>query len=412
MPEKPIRILRIIARLNIGGPAIQAITLSSDMRGKQYDTLLVSGKISSREGDMSYLADEKGVRPYIVSEMGREISILDDLGSFRKLRRVIKSYRPHIIHTHTAKAGTIGRLAGLSVNFLKSPQKRIKIVHTFHGHIFHSYFSYWKTRFFILIERFLAKYTDKIVVISPIQKEDICRRFSIAGREKVKIIPLGFDLSRFSTQGINRDKLKKKYFPDGSGDALIVGIVGRLTPVKNHRMFLDAVKHLKDQGKSQLFKFLIVGDGELKEELAEHANRLGVQKSVIFTGWQKDMPLLYGVMDILVLTSLNEGTPVTLIEAMASAKPVVATDVGGVRDLLGEVDGKRTDIYEPAQNGVIIPSQKADVLAQALLYLHENRDFSKRLGKQARNFVLDRYSKDRLLNDMDALYRGLVSFHP
>ena len=139
MPEKPFRILRIIARLNIGGPAIQAITLSSDMGGGRYDTLLVAGNVSAHEGDMSYLADEKGVKPHIVPEIGREISLLDDLRSFRKLRRIIQSYRPHIIHTHTAKAGTLGRLAGLSVNLSKPAHEKIKIVHTFHGHIFHSY---------------------------------------------------------------------------------------------------------------------------------------------------------------------------------------------------------------------------------------------------------------------------------
>jgi len=365
--------------------------------------------VSPYEGDMAYLAEKRGVRPYILPVLGREISPLGDLHSLAALRKTIQQFRPHIIHTHTAKAGTLGRLVGISFNALRKNSKRIRLVHTFHGHIFHSYFNRLKTIIFIQIERFLARFTDRIIVISPLQKDDICRKFKIAPSEKVRIISLGFELSPFVDCEKQRTKIREKYLLSNSKEILLVGIIGRLTQVKNHRMLLEAAKNLKDEGKIKFFRFLIIGDGELRESLKTYASKLDLQDYVTFIGWQKDMPDLYGALDIVVLTSLNEGTPVTLIEAMAASKPVVTTNVGGVSDLLGVLDKKTSDGYNLAQNGVLLPSGRGEILAKALFFLFKNRNMSEEMGKHAREFVLNQYSMERLVKDVEALYKELVT---
>jgi glycosyltransferase involved in cell wall biosynthesis len=398
--KTPTRILRIIARLNIGGPAIQAVTLSQAFSKGKYRTLLVCGRVSSSEGDMSYLADSKGVEPLILSALTKKISIAHDAISLAQVRETIRKFSPHIIHTHTSKAGTIGRLGGMSFNFMRGPRQRIKLVHTFHGHVFHDYFSPLQTRFFIEIERLLARFTDRIVVISPSQKEDICNTYRIAAPAKVRVVPLGFDLSRYLDQAAFN-----KTDPQGPCH---VGIVGRLTHVKNHRLLLEAARDLKDQGKDHHFRFLIIGDGELGEELKRYALKLEVDRSVVFLGWRKDMPSLYRNLDVVVLTSLNEGTPVTLIEAMAAGKPVIATDVGGVKDLLGTIDASANDGYNLARRGILIPSGKGKSLAGALLFVLENRASLNLMTERARSFALRQYDAERLVKDLDGLYRELT----
>lgn len=409
--EKPIRILRIIARLNVGGPAIQAVSLSANLSKDLFRTLLVCGSVSPDEGDMSYLAGEHGVEPYILPQLGRAISMTDDIRSFMALRKIIRRFRPHIIHTHTAKSGTLGRLAAVSLNLARGSRERIKLVHTFHGHVFHSYFGSLKTSLFIRIERFLARFTDRIVVISPRQQKDICQKFRIAGKEKVRVIPLGFDLSHFSGSENHRKDIREKFLSFQPQDTLLVGIIGRLTHVKNHRMLLDAAKCLKEKKADAYFKFLIIGDGELKEELMQYSDEIGVKDSFVFTGWQRSMPSVYSAIDIVALTSLNEGTPVSLIEAMASQKPVVATDVGGVGDLMGAVEGRDTDGFTIARNGILIPSKRGDILARALLFLLENKEASKKRVKNAREFVLNEFTLEGLVNNIEFLYNELLPFH-
>jgi glycosyltransferase involved in cell wall biosynthesis len=352
---------------------------------------------------MAYLAEKEGVAPLVLSGLGREISAFGDLRSFCSLRRIIREFRPHIIHTHTAKAGTLGRLAGLSRNVWRSGPERIRLVHTFHGHVFEGYFHPLKARMFMLIERVLAGFTDRIIVISRLQKRDICDRFRIVRPEKVAVIPLGFDLSAFS------DSLPK----DGRGaeesdHALRVGIIGRLTQVKNHRMLLKAVQGLETMGYGGRFRFFVVGDGELREDLAACARELGVEHLISFTGWKREMAPVYRTLDAVVLTSLNEGTPVTLIEAMASGIPVVATEVGGVPDLLGQVDKAPGEGYKLAQNGILVPSDRPESLAKALVFLLNHRQRSQEMAVRGKAFVLRRFSLDRLAGDIEALYRGLM----
>jgi glycosyltransferase involved in cell wall biosynthesis len=422
--KEPIRILRVIARLNIGGPAIQAVTLSDLLSKGRFRTRLVCGQVGAHEGDMSYLASSRQVDPVVLPSLGREISALDDLRSFSELRKIIGEFKPHLIHTHTAKAGTLGRLAGISMNAQRIFGRRIRLVHTFHGHVFHSYFSPLKTWAFMKIERFLARFTDRIIVISATQEKDICERYRIAHPRQVQVVPLGFDLSGFEKLG-----------PPPSQRIFSVGIIGRLTAVKNHRMLFEAVRILKDQGKDHPFNFFVVGDGEFRETLTREAAALGIEKKVVFTGWQKEMPEVYGKLDAVVLTSLNEGTPVSLIEAMAGARPVIATDVGGVRDLMGEIDPstalqsgsgstrseRRAEArgsgwvdtetgegYKLARHGILVPSGDSQAMAKALLFAVTHRTLTIEMAERARKHVLQTYSLERLVGDMTALYEGLV----
>ncbi len=399
-----VRILRIIARLNIGGPAIQAVALSKAFSEEPYESLLVCGRVGQDEGDMSYFAEEGGVQPLIIPQLGRELSPMADLRSFMALRKIIKRFQPQVIHTHTAKAGTLGRLAALSFNLFRRRRGRIRVFHTFHGHVFHSYFGFAKGFIFIQIERLLARFTDWIIVISPSQRDDICQRFQITDAERVKIIPLGFDLSRFIDDKVKNGDPHGRKPTSNTFRALRVGVVGRLTQVKNHRMFLEAVKWLKEDGKGDLYRFLIIGDGELREELARYAAELEVQDLVVFTGWQRDMPAVYRDLDVVALTSLNEGTPVSLIEAMAASKAVVSTAVGGIPDLLGEVQATSPSGFGLTAKGVLVPSENARILARALVFLSENHKLRLRMGAKAREYIIARYSLERLVKDMETLY--------
>ena len=428
-----IRILRVIARLNIGGPAIQAVTLSDLFSRGRFRTRLVCGQVGAHEGDMSYLASSRQVDPIVLPTLGREISIFDDLKSFSELRKIIREFDPHIIHTHTAKAGTLGRLAGISRNIQRIVGRKIGLVHTFHGHVFHSYFSPLKTSVFIHIEKFLSRFTNRIIVISASQERDIRETYKIGKSHQVRVIPLGFDLSGFESLS-----------PPVQQAAFCVGIVGRLAPVKNHRMLFETVKLLKEQGMGHLFNFFVVGDGELREDLTQEALRLGIEKNVVFTGWQREMPEVYRKLDAVVLTSLNEGTPVSLIEAMAAARPVLATEVGGVKDLLGEVDpstavnppsekrggeshsGSTLSVpraaaggsrwvdreagegYKLARHGILVPSGDSLSLAEALLFARRERTLMMETAARARRHVLQTYSLERLARDMEALYEDLV----
>jgi len=402
--NRPIRILRLIARLNIGGPAIQAITLSSELSRDQYQTLLVCGSLSPGEGDMTYLALDKGVHRFIIKELGRNISLLDDLKALFIIRKIIKRFKPDILHTHTAKAGTLGRLAVLSLRTPFLLSKKIRVFHTFHGHTFHSYFNRLKTFIFILVERFLARFTDSIIVVSEQQKKDIYDTFKIAPERKVQVIRLGFDLSVYEKNEPKEKTLVKNIGYCKNPDSLRVGIVGRLTPIKNHFMLLEAINYLSVSAKIDRFKFIVIGDGELKTILMKEAEKLNVRDAISFRGWQKDMPTVYSNLDILVLTSKNEGTPVAIIEAMAASRPVVATAVGGVPDLIGSVMGKKPDGFQIGERGLILPSENAKALAGALLFVLENRKELKPMIRRAKEFAFSNYSQQRLLNEIKTLY--------
>ncbi len=382
------KVLRIIARLNIGGPAIHTITLTSELNKRGFSDTLVCGKVNDSEGDMAYLAEEKGVKPIVIHNLGREISVLKDLKAFLKLVSIMYRERPDIVHTHTAKAGTLGRIAaictGVPVRF-----------HTFHGHVFDGYFSPRKAKAFLLIERFLALFTDRVITVSESVKNEIVNKLKVTDDSKCVIVPLGFDLDTFLKSGEKKGLFRKKIGTDD--ETLLIGIVGRLVPIKNHAMFLDVACKVKDRVKKMKIKFIIVGDGELKGQLKKRAADMGLEEEVLFTGWVEDLASVYADLDVVTLTSLNEGTPVSLIEAMACGKPVMATNVGGVRDLVKE-----------EMNGLLVKSGDVGAFADKLISLLESPDRREHLGENGRRSVIDKYSKERLVGDIESLYRDLM----
>ena len=368
-----MKIVRIIARLNIGGPARNAVLLSEGFR----DTVLVCGEVEGSEGDMMYLAREKGIKPVIIKELGRELSWKDDWLAFWKIYKIICKEKPDIIHTHTAKAGTLGRFAGILYG-------KAILIHTFHGHVFHGYFGRIKTAFFICVERFLALFTDKIITVSENLKKELVEKFKITPENKISVIELGFELDELF-----------KLPPRENKEVINIGIVGRLVPVKNHKMLFKVAKRVK--GKGLRVKIAVIGDGEMREELEKYVIELGIEDKVEFRGWIKDLKAISEGLDIVVLTSLNEGTPVSLIEAMAAGRPVVTTNVGGVKD-----------IVEDGKSGYLVESGNVEEFTKKLLELVRDPEKRRTFGQNGRNIVKNRFTKERLIKDTKELYNNLL----
>ena len=374
--------------MNVGGPAIHAVLLSSSLKDRGWIDVLVCGKISEHEGDMYYLAREKGLEPLVIDELGREINPKKDFAALRKLYSIMKKEKPDIVHTHTAKAGAIGRLAAILAGV---PVK----VHTFHGHVFDGYFSPLKARIFILIEKILALFTDKVIVVSEGVKREVTERLKIVSEKKSIVIPLGLELDKFllseDYKGVFRKEMGIK------GDTLLVGIIGRLVPIKNHKMFIDAALKIKSALRDYDIKFLVIGDGELRLDLEAYTKKIGMAGTIIFTGWIRDLAKVYADLDLVTLTSLNEGTPVSLIEAMAASKAVVSTDVGGVADLVKD-----------GYNGLLTKADDVDAFCKKAVSILTDPLRRAELGDHAMRSVADKYSKNRLVHDIDALYKELL----
>ena len=385
--REKIKIIRIIGRLNIGGPARNAVLLTEGLTGGDcWDTVLACGEVDKTEGDMMYLAKEKSLNPIIIKELGRKISWKDDLAALWKIYRILCREKPDIAHTHTAKAGTLGRIAGILYN-LGGSNRRVLLVHTFHGHVLSGYFGNIKTAIFLSIERILSVFTDRIVTQSRSLKKELVEKFKVASENKISVVRLGFEL----------DGLLK--IPErGYNGYINIGIVGRLVPIKNHRMFIDIAKELKDKNSDSKIKFLIVGDGELRNDLENYAKNLGLSMDVVFLGWRKDLENIYADLDIVCLTSLNEGTPVSLIEAMAAAKPVIATDVGGTRD-----------IVEHGKSGLLLQSQDRSGFVKSISMLLNDSARRREMGSYGREFVIRNFRKERLIKDMECLYKELLN---
>jgi glycosyltransferase involved in cell wall biosynthesis len=381
--NSPIRVLNIVARLNVGGPAIHVTLITEQLSAPNYESRLVAGKVGAEEGDMSYYAEAHGVTPIIIPELGRELHPLRDFVTLWKVYRLIRQFKPHVVNTHTAKAGFVGRvaawLAGVPV-----------IVHTFHGHVFHGYFSPLKTRFFILLEQIAGRFSDTIITLTEGQRTDLADNYRVAPRDKFTIMPYGLDLDAFARAPRDTNTFRSVW--NIPPDAPLVTIVGRLVPVKNHALFLEAAAKVLAQMPDT--RFAIVGDGELRQELEAQVDRLGMRGAVTFTGWQRDVVSAYADSDVLVISSVNEGTPFTVIEAMATGCPVVATAVGGLPDFL-----------DHGALGALVPSGDAKALAEAIVrMLRQPPD-----AEQLRTMIVERYGIARLTRDLDALYRELLA---
>lgn len=387
---KKIKVLRIITRLNIGGPTIHASLLTKELNNDEFESRLMHGILSRDEGDMGYVADLHTEKRFFVPSLKREINFFSELHAFFLIFRFMKKYKPDIVHTHTAKAGALGRIAAI---LARVPAK----VHTFHGNVFYGYFAKARTNFFILIERFLAGFTDSIVAISQGQASDISEKYRIANPKKCRIVRLGFDLGSFLNSESKKSAFRKKFkFAD---DDILIGIAGRFVPIKNHKMFIDAARHMvriAPEGLSRKVKFVVIGDGELKSEILAYSRFVRIAEKVFLTGWVRGMAAAYAGLDIVALTSINEGTPVSLIEAMASKRPVVSTDVGGVRDAVGEA-------------GILVKSGDYMAMGERMLELASSPQKRENLGSCGRKWAGENYSKNRLVSELSDLYRALLT---
>ena len=327
------KILRIINRFNLGGPTYNAAYLTKYLEG-EYETLLIGGNHEKSEKSSMHILEDLGIKPIIIPEMQRSINPLLDRIALKKIKEIIEDFKPDIIHTHAAKAGALGRKAAYNAGVKQ-------IYHTFHGHVFHSYFSKIKTNIYKKIERDLAKKTTKIIAISPIQKEELSKVHKICKPEKIEVIPLGFDLSKFyKNKEAKREKFRKKWRIKDSEVA--IGIIGRLVPIKNHLFFIKAINQVLSSCSIPI-RFFIVGDGEEKENIIEYINEFKINYStddkvatIQLTSWIKEIDEVNAGMDIICLCSLNEGTPVSLIEAQASGNPIVTTRTGGIENIVIE----------------------------------------------------------------------------
>jgi glycosyltransferase involved in cell wall biosynthesis len=381
-----VRVLRVIGRLNVGGPAIHTTLLTERLDPARYASTLVTGTVETAEGDYLALRGQTAADVRIIPELGREIRGARDLVALGKLIRVMRGLRPDIVHTHTAKAGTLGRMAAA---LCRVPV----VVHTFHGHVLQGYFSPARTRVFVSIERALARVSDRLVAVSPRVREDLLA-LGIGRPEVFDVVPLGLDLTPFARAERQAGALRREL--NVGPDVLLVGIVARLVPIKAHEVFLEAMRHLIHRVPDA--RAVVAGDGERRAELERLAQQLGIAPVVTFLGWRADLDRLYADLDVVALTSRNEGSPVALIEAMAAARAVVSTAVGGVGDVV--TDGV---------TGRLVPAGDAVAVATAVANLLRNPAERQRLGAAARAQVLERFSADRLLRDMDGLYGRLLA---
>jgi glycosyltransferase involved in cell wall biosynthesis len=378
-------VLRIITRLNIGGPALHATLLTERLDPSRYDSLLVAGTEDPGEGNFLALHDRSFEPLVIVPALGRGIHGPQDVVALAWLVRLMRRIRPHVVHTHTAKAGTLGRLAARMVGVPI-------VVHTYHGHVLRGYFPPAKTRVFVAIERWLARRTDRLLAVSETVRTELLD-MGIGRPERFTIMPVGLDLDRFLRSEGARGALRAEL---GLSDATpLVGIVGRLVHIKAHEVFLEAAARvarvLPDCG------FLIVGDGERRAELRDQAAALGLGLQVRFLGWRRDLDRIYADLDLVALTSHNEGSPLSLIEAMAAGRAVVATRVGGVPNLV-----------EDGVSGVLVPPGDPAALSGAMTALLSDAGRREALGQAGRKRVATVFGADRLLRDMDRLYEKLL----
>jgi glycosyltransferase involved in cell wall biosynthesis len=382
-----MKIAHVIARLNVGGPAVAVITAVDELSRRGHDVLLLCGEVPPSEASMEYLAREQNVSLTRISRMSRRISLWKDLASFVRLCRIFRRERPQIVHTHTAKAGTLGRLAAMC---MRVPVR----IHVFHGHVFRGYFSPPTTKVVIAIERWLARHTDCIIALSEAQRHELVEIFHIAPAEKVSIVPLGFALERYLDAGIS-----KSHTPGGHESPLI-GWVGRLTAIKDPEVFIQSAAATRLRWPDS--RYVLVGDGELREACEDSIRTLALDGHVSILGWQRQLESIYSSLDMLVLTSINEGTPLVMLEAMASGRPVIAVDVGGVRDLMvgSALPYGGLQVFE---NGVLA-ARDANSIANAISYLLEHPELRERMGYAGREFVRDRFSRKRMVCDLEALY--------
>jgi glycosyltransferase involved in cell wall biosynthesis len=386
---RPIRVLRVIARLNMGGPALHVTYLARGLQARGYETTLVAGDVARGEESMSFVARRAGVDVVRLPGLSRELSPLRDAIAALRVARLIRRVRPDIVHTHTAKAGAVGRVAAL----LAGRGRRPVVVHTFHGHVLRGYFGSAGTLLFRAIETALARWTDRLVAVSPEVRDELVA-LHVAPRRKFSVVRLGIELEPRVRFDGDPAEVRRRH---GIGaETFVVGWFGRMTAVKRTDDLLATLAALRERGVDALL--LLVGDGDDRERLEQGAHDLALARSCLFVGYQEDVAPWYAICDAVVLTSASEGTPVTIIEALAAGRPVVATDVGGVPDVVDE-----------GETGFLVAPHDTAALAERLETLARDPSRRAAMGAAGRQRVLERYAVDRLVGDVDELYRELLA---
>lgn len=383
MSDQPIRVMRIITRLNVGSPAMHAVLLTQRLGPPVYESTLVCGANQPHGGNMAYFAEAHGVQPVYITELGDALDPVTAVRAIRRLYLLMRQHQPDIVHTHMARAGFAGRaaarLAGVPV-----------IVHTFHGHVFSGEFNPVSTGLFVALERLAARWSDTIITQTQSTRRELAEVYRVTRQGRMTILPLGLGLDTFAQTPRHLGTFRQQWgIPPG---APLVGIVGRMVPVKNHELFLETAALVRAQRPDA--RFAIVGDGETRAEIEAQIDRLGLRDCVTLTGWQREIAPLYSDLDVLVNSSHSEGTPTPIIEALTVGCPVVATTVGGVPDLLGH--GSLGRLVLPGN-----PESLADAVLQTLAQPPQ--------GAHARDVMLNRYGIDRLVADLDSLYHGLLA---
>lgn len=382
------KVLRIINRFNLGGPIYNAAYLTKYL-SPEFETLLIGGIKDDSEASSEYILKNMGIEYQLLLNMKRTLHPLNDLSSYNDIKKIIKKFKPDIVHTHAAKSGALGRIAAYNCNVPI-------LVHTFHGHVFHSYFGNIKSSIYKAIERNLAKKTSAIVAISKKQKEELVNEHKItSSEEKVHVIPLGFDLHRFQENFDEKRKGFREQYKLNTNE-IAIGIIGRLVPVKNHSLFMEAIKFVKENTAITI-KAFIIGDGRERQKLELMAEEFGLLNHVVFTSWEKEIDKVYPGLDIICLTSFNEGTPVSLIEAQAANRPIVSTKVGGVENvvienhtaLLSEIDDKNK-------------------FFENLLRIVNDEELRESMSIQGWEYVKQKFHYSRLIEDMQKLYSKLL----
>jgi glycosyltransferase involved in cell wall biosynthesis len=380
----------VIARLNMGGPALHVAYLTAGLAKRGYETTLVAGSLARGEDSMAFVADELGIEVERIEELHREISPLRDAVAIVRLARLIRRVRPHILHTHTAKAGAVGRLAALLAGDARPPI----VVHTFHGHVLRGYFDPLRTAGFRLLERWLATKSTALVAVSPQVRDDLVS-LGVAPRERFVVVRVGIELEqRVAAERDGRGESRRVL---GIGpDRFAVGWIGRMTGVKRTDDVLRAFRRLRDRGVDACL--CMIGDGPDRPAVERRAHELGLMRDTFFLGYQEEVAPFFAAFDAMILPSINEGTPVSAIESLAAGRPVVATRVGGVPDVVRE-----------GEDGFLVEPGDVDALAERLARLAADPELRERLGTAGRARVIPRYSVERLVDDIDLLYRSLLA---
>lgn len=377
-----MRVLRVIARLNVGGPARHVTILDRGLRLRGFETLLAHGDVGSGEASLEGLIAAAGIPAARVPGLGRRVSLFSDARAFASLLRLVFRLQPDVLHTHTAKAGTLGRAAAFLYNAARPRSRRCLVVHTFHGHVLHGYFGRLGSLTVRAIERMLGRITDCVFVLSPRQRQDIGERYRIAPAGRIHIVPLGLDLDPLLALSAREPR-----------NPVVFGFVGRFVPIKDLLLLVEAFARVYREEPGT--RLLLAGDGELRARVQAGLPAAGIGDAVTFAGWCEDLPALYAAMDVLVLSSRNEGTPVAVIEGMAAGLPVVATAVGGV-----------PDVVTHGATGILVESGSADQMAAAMLRLARDPEERRRLGLAGREVARARFGAERLVADVAETYRA------